>query len=241
MKLNVHRKSFAIASLVIGITQLAHAATVLQFDNFDSRPSSGTLSGGTGNEAASGWKNVAGLTGATALNGSVTATDQTAHNFWDQTGNGVGQTASASAFRIRNTIGMVTTDNIMNLVTLGATAATMKWDWKAQANTFAVGLYYAHNADSTISAGNMVLLGTFAGGGAAGNVNWQNASVTVTDGVGGITFTDTARFVLKTTDAAGSANSTFQTIDNIEISYIPEPSSALLGGLGLLVLLRRRR
>ncbi len=234
-----------MASLVIGITQMAHSATVIQFDNFDSRPAAGTLSSSvaspaSNNETASGWKNVAGLTGATALNGSVTISTVGAHNFWDQVGNGIGAGAN-TAFRIRNTIGMVTTDNVMNLVTLGATTATMKWDWKAQANTYAVGLYYAHNASSSISAGNMVLLANFAGGGVGGNIDWQNASVTVTNGVGGITFTDTSRFVLKTTDAAGGANSTFQVIDNIEISYIPEPSSALLGGLGLLALLRRRR
>lgn len=37
------------------------------------------------------------------------------------------------------------------------------------------------------------------------------------------------------------ANSTVANIDNLTISAIPEPSAALLGGLGLLALLRRRR
>jgi len=39
-----------------------------------------------------------------------------------------------------------------------------------------------------------------------------------------------------------SANTTdYVDIDNITLNFIPEPSSALLGGLGLLALLRRRR
>jgi uncharacterized protein (TIGR03382 family) len=37
------------------------------------------------------------------------------------------------------------------------------------------------------------------------------------------------------------ANSTVANIDNLSITAIPEPSAALLGGLGLLALLRRRR
>jgi hypothetical protein len=36
-------------------------------------------------------------------------------------------------------------------------------------------------------------------------------------------------------------NDTFLVIDNVAINAIPEPGSALLGGLGLLALLRRRR
>jgi len=37
------------------------------------------------------------------------------------------------------------------------------------------------------------------------------------------------------------ARTSFVMIDNVYLAAIPEPSAALLGGLGLLVLLRRRR
>jgi hypothetical protein len=37
------------------------------------------------------------------------------------------------------------------------------------------------------------------------------------------------------------ANSSVANIDNLSITAIPEPSAALLGGLGALALLRRRR
>ena len=39
-------------------------------------------------------------------------------------------------------------------------------------------------------------------------------------------------------EATGNVNSYY---DNLSIQTIPEPSTALLGGLGLLALLRRRR
>jgi len=38
-----------------------------------------------------------------------------------------------------------------------------------------------------------------------------------------------------------ASNSANLAVDNLIISTIPEPSAALLGGFGLLVLLRRRR
>lgn len=40
---------------------------------------------------------------------------------------------------------------------------------------------------------------------------------------------------------AGTGNSADFQIDNVSVTLVPEPSAALLGGLGLLVLLRRRR
>lgn len=42
-------------------------------------------------------------------------------------------------------------------------------------------------------------------------------------------------------DADNSGNHATAYIDNLSVSLIPEPSAALLGGLGLLCLLRRRR
>ena len=50
----------------------------------------------------------------------------------------------------------------------------------------------------------------------------------------GTQFTDFNTLVLRT--SSGTA-----LYDNIEVTFIPEPSTALLGGLGMLCLLRRRR
>lgn len=82
-----------------------------------------------------------------------------------------------------------------------------------------------HTAAANISASvNMVLGGTFA--------NILSASPTA------ITFT-------LADSAGGNNNSTslYTWIDNVTLTgtVIPEPSSALLGGLGMLLLLRRRR
>jgi len=67
-------------------------------------------------------------------------------------------------------------------------------------------------------------------------------TVTITGGEGGIVFTDTALFYF---DMGTGTNSNIMTFDNIEISYttaaVPEPSAALLDGLGALMLLCRRR
>lgn len=78
------------------------------------------------------------------------------------------------------------------------------------------------------------------------NLNlWIAKSYTLVNGVG-TTFTDTSYFRIRKLrpNPAGTnagANSTFHVYDNILISAVPEPSAALLGGLGLLALLRRRR
>lgn len=42
-------------------------------------------------------------------------------------------------------------------------------------------------------------------------------------------------------DGMAISSGDFGRLDNLTLSYVPEPSSALLGGLGLLALLRRRR
>lgn len=53
---------------------------------------------------------------------------------------------------------------------------------------------------------------------------------------------DGQAIVLRFFDFNGGGNTTNQTgIDNIELTAVPEPSAALLGALGLLALLRRRR
>jgi hypothetical protein len=47
--------------------------------------------------------------------------------------------------------------------------------------------------------------------------------------------------LLLTTPAVGGGQASRGGLDNIQLTVIPEPSAALLGGLGMLALLRRRR
>jgi len=69
----------------------------------------------------------------------------------------------------------------------------------------------------------------------------------LTDGmnIGGetITFTDDAYFMIRRTGAGTNQNPDFHVFDNIVITaeVVPEPSSALLHGLGSLALISRRK
>jgi hypothetical protein len=69
-------------------------------------------------------------------------------------------------------------------------------------------------------------------------------SYALTDGVGGINFSDDAYFMIRKISVAetiGGANSTFHVFDNISVTSVPEPSSTALLGLGGLALILRRR
>lgn len=78
----------------------------------------------------------------------------------------------------------------------------------------------------------------------------SSRSYTVGLSTDGITYTTSSSLVTFHSAASGadfetlvfeSGGSTTLTVDNISVSVVPEPSAALLGGLGLLALLRRRR
>jgi hypothetical protein len=234
MKPQQHHKSFAMAALVFGVTQMAHAATVWSFDNFNSPQENGSLSTGT-NESASAWKNVSGLT----LLSDVTTPGGS--NWWDRSSSPITTNpGTVGSTRIRFNSGQITTDNAMQLVTLGATAATIKFDWAADEGNYTTGLYYASAANTVDTP--LILLMTLSGNNSGTTNSWNLAeSVTITNGVGGINFTNDARFVFKYHSGTNLGNGNDTWFDNVEISYVPEPSAALLGGLGFLVLLRRRR
>ncbi|MBT8044810.1 MAG: hypothetical protein KJO79_07655, partial [Verrucomicrobiae bacterium] len=78
-------------------------------------------------------------------------------------------------------------------------------------------------------------------GSTSGTFDFVGEGVTVTtlsfqyisDGTEGVIGDDLAVRVFGSTSHA--------IIDNLEVDYVPEPSAALLGGIGALMLLRRRR
>jgi trimeric autotransporter adhesin len=59
--------------------------------------------------------------------------------------------------------------------------------------------------------------------------------------VSSISWSSTQNLWIRFVDLNDSGNDHFLAIDNVTFSAVPEPSTALLGGLGLLALLRRRR
>ena len=74
----------------------------------------------------------------------------------------------------------------------------------------------------------------------------DGSSVTTTSTFNGISlsYTDTSALVTDFDHLAigfGSSWTGTKYIDDVIVTFVPEPSSALLGGLGLLALLRRRR
>ncbi|OYV04763.1 MAG: hypothetical protein CFE26_15145, partial [Verrucomicrobiales bacterium VVV1] len=74
----------------------------------------------------------------------------------------------------------------------------------------------------------------------------DGASVTTTSTFNGISlsYTDTSGLVTEFDHLAlgfGSAWGGTKYIDDVRVTIVPEPSAALLGGLGMLALLRRRR
>lgn len=235
----VPRKSKSLTCLALAVTvagSTLHAATIWQFDDFNNQATAGDINTGD-NSARSGWKNVQGLTDlndAVALPGPIGQWGLYA-NIWDRAGDGE---AANTAIRVRFTSAQITTDTAMPLVSLSATSATISWDYAPDDADYNVGLYYASDADT--STVPLQLLQVFNGSQATAYV-WQSASVTITDGVDGITFTDDARFVFKYHSGSNNGNADDQYFDNIQISYVPEPSAALLGLTALGLMLRRRR
>ncbi len=204
----------AAATGLIAATSLQAETVLWQFDDFNTRPTTGSLSS-PGNEDASGWKNVQGLSD---LNGAFTdPAGTTLTNWWDIT-----RATGDLAPRIRTASGQITTDNPMPLVALGASSVTMSWEFAASIYDYNVGLYYAAAADTTTTP--PVLLALLEGNRAS--QVWESTSVTVTDGMAGlegggtVVFTDSARFVLKYhSGAAVSGGPRDMRFDNIEITY----------------------
>lgn len=238
------------ASALVFTTSLSNAAVTITSDDFEvALPTDGSVNNARGisldpngstqtnnlysaaeatvvNDGIA-WRDVSGIfdaTGAVAFNSNARV---------DQAGNG-----SATGMRVRAGTGAATLDSAMQLVALSATSVTMTYDVNLDDNSaYTLLIQYSDSADfsSAITLATLTSDGTNNGGFMTGE------SVTVTDGVGGVTFTDDAYFMI-IRDGAG-ANSSFHTFDNIVITAetIPEPSSGALLGLGGLALILRRR
>jgi hypothetical protein len=63
---------------------------------------------------------------------------------------------------------------------------------------------------------------------------------TLIDGAATIDFTNVANLGLANAVSIGEGKSAYFESGSLNLVVIPEPSAALLGGLGMLVLLRRR-
>jgi len=155
----------------------------------------------------------------------------------DVVGNGGG-----IGLRLRAATGAATLDSAMMLTTLNATSVTMSYDVDLDDNSaYQLEIQYSSDAafSSPITLATLVSDGTDNGGWLTGE------SVTITDGVDGVVFSDDAYFMIRKTGAAAAVNSAFHTFDNIvitaEVAAIPEPSSTALLGLGGLALLSRRK
>jgi MYXO-CTERM domain-containing protein len=149
---------------------------------------------------------------------------------------------TGSGARVRSSNGAMLTEAPLLLATLNLSSVTLSFDLKQVTSNYVQVVEYSTDAAFT----SPVLLDTITGLGTLGL--WEAKSYTLVDGVD-TTFTDTFYFRIRKLrpSPAGTtvgANGTFHVYDNILITgveAVPEPTVALLGGLGLLALLRRRR
>ena len=219
-----------LASLLPATT--ATAATTLTSDGFES---------GLGNWTVTGTSSGLYTYGGT---GSNFASD----------GNG--------AVKLNRQSGTLTLTNALPLATQLYTSLTLdfKVEWEAGSGTRRLRAYYASDGSTYAEFANFTwgasgsanaTTGVFSfqfTEGTAGNagvsvLSSNAASITKVAGFDGL-FTDNAKFRFTYSDGGTStANNVY--VDSILITgspdFVPEPSAALLGGIGALLLLRRRR
>jgi hypothetical protein len=185
-----------------------------------------------------------GSLGAWTISGGATLYTYSTGTNYATTGNG--------AANLPKSGGTITLTDALLLHTQGYTSITVGFNftWLNGTTTRFLNVEYAANGTTFVNIGKLT-----SGNGTTG----AYSSITITEGssVGagtnintssfaynGAAFADTAKFRFSDVATAGADVRVF--VDNIVISgsptyVVPEPRAALLGGLGLLMLLRRRR
>ena len=153
---------------------------------------------------------------------------------------GIGGDAAKGA-RVRSSTGEMFLRIPLALASGGYDTLTITFDVKPHTSDYNSRLEYSALGNFTDS----VLIVDVVGGTAPYNPldTWVlGDSHTITDGVGGIVFTDTAN--LRVYSDGGGSNPTYNVFDDIEIKAevaVPEPTSLALLSMGSLAMLVRRR
>jgi hypothetical protein len=232
-------------------TASAHGATILLSENWQTTGMLGGVNGDINsatNAPLTGWIGVS----FNSDNPIVANGAQGGNVLRDQGGFGGtygSNTNAGDAVRVRSSNGTMLNEAPLTLTTLNLNAVTFSFDLKQVTANYVQVVEFSNNSaflttGTTSGKTNAVLrLDTIDG-----NTNlglWIAKSYTLNDGVD-VGFTDESYFRIRKLrpNPVGTevgANGTFHTYDNLVITGIPEPSAALLGGLGLLALLLRRR
>jgi hypothetical protein len=123
----------------------------------------------------------------------------------------------------------ITSASPLDLTSFDSVTVTLDLNF---AGNFNLGLYYSNN-----NGASYTLVNNFLGSNYTANTWHTGQSFTLAETAVAGGFTSNSRFLWNTNSGANN----WVYMDNIQVVGIPEPAAALLGGLGLLTLLRRRR
>jgi len=244
------KSTLLLPALALAAILPANAAITLLSEDWQAEGWSGSDINTENNAALTGW---AGF-GINTDNPTMLLTPTGGNVLRDQGGFG-GTYGSAdnagNAVRVRSSNGAMLNKEPLQLLTLNLSEITFSFDLKQVTENYVQVVEFSNNigfltSGTTGGVSNAVLLlDTFDGNTPADVGVWRAQSYNLTDGVD-VGFTDESYFRIRKlrpnpANTTAGANSTFHTYDNLLITGIPEPSAALLGGLGMLALLRRRR
>lgn len=158
--------------------------------------------------------------------------------------NALGVTAAPGAFNI----GSAYEDAIFTTGTTAGTGITLRLSQLDSSKTYIFTFFGSRNATdsrttnyvatgATSASGSLQTSGTNLGG---SGVNHNIANTLVLGGSNGIAPNGSNQIDITLFATSTDANK-FGYLNTMQVAIVPEPGAALLGGLGMLVLLRRRR